>query len=226
MTHVTAASRFSTGFMRHDARPGEITCRTERRLAGRPNGFTLLEALFAIGLLITLTGIGVPLILSSLDASRTHGAARYLSGRLNLARMEAVKRSAYVAVRVEDAQSGYRCTMYADGNRNGVLARDIGLNLDRPIGLSERLDERFPGVVFGVLPGVTAIDSPEPLDSGDPIRFGQSNLVSFSPIGTATAGTFYLHGRQRQQMAVRVLGVTGRVRVLQFDFNSHKWLSQ
>jgi type II secretory pathway pseudopilin PulG len=211
--------------MRPDPARSRVEGRT--RLAGRSAGYSLLEGLFVAGLLVTLGGVSVPLILSSLDASRTQGAARYLAGRLNLARMEAVKRSTYVALRIEGPQSAYRYTFYADGNRNGVRLAEIGRNVDRPIGLPERLDEKFPGVAFGILDGVGAIDESEPLGAGsDPIRFGRSDLISFSPVGSATAGTFYIRGRGKQQMAVRVLGTTGRIRVLRFDFRTREWVRQ
>ncbi len=211
--------------------PARSRVKRRWRLAGRGHsnkaGFSLLEMTFVIGLIVTAVGISVPLLLSGLDAARTRGAARYLAGRLNLARMEAVKRSAYVAVRVEGADTGYRYTFYVDGNRNGVRTREISGRIDRAIKPPERLGDNFSGVVFGILEGVTAIEDSEPLAAGgDPIRFGRSDLLSFSPIGTATAGTFYLHGQGKQQMAVRVLGVTGRVRVLRFDFSTGHWVSQ
>ncbi len=206
--------------------PDPARSRVERRwrLAGRRRGFSLLELLFVVTILGLAAAVTVPGVLAALDASRTSGAARYLSGRLNLARMEAVKRSVYVALRIEGAEVGYRYTFYADGNRNGVLSSDIAAQIDRPMAPAERLDEKFGGVVFGILPGVTNVDDSSVLE-GDPIRFGRSDLLSFSPLGTATAGTFYLHGRHEQR-AVRVLGVTGRVRMLRFDFRTQKWISQ
>jgi hypothetical protein len=183
--------------------------------------------LFTVALIIAISGIAVPSVLSALDASRTWGAAHYLAARLNQARSEAVKRSVFVALKVEPADTGYRYTFYADGNRNGVLTRDIARNVDVPIGLPERLDQKFGGVTFGILPGVSAIDDATPLVAGsDPVRFGQGNLVSFNPNGSATAGTFYIRGQRRQQLAVRVLGVTGRVRVLRYDFGSARWVQQ
>jgi hypothetical protein len=51
------------------------------------------------------------------------------------------------------------------------------------------------------------------LDPADPIKFGASNMVSFSPLGTATPGTFYLAG-DRAQAAVRVTPGSARVRIL------------
>ena len=45
------------------------------------------------------------------------------------------------------------------------------------------------------------------------IRFGRSNMLSCSPMGTATPGTFYLAG-ESAQAAVRVTPGTARVRIL------------
>lgn len=190
-------------------------------------GLTLLEALFVTALLVTLAGTAFPLVASQIDESRTFGAARYLAGRLNFARSEAVKRSAFVALRMEPADTGYRFTFYVDGNRNGLRSRDVTRRVDLPIGLADRLSDKFAGVTFGVVDGVVAIDSTQTMPAGsDPIRFGQTEFVSFNPDGSATAGTFYIRGRGRQQAAVRVLGITGRVRVLRFNFGTRRWMTQ
>ena len=186
---------------------------------------TLLELLVALGLLATLAALAVPLLLSSLDEARTRAAARYLAGRLQLARMEAVKRGANVGLRVESEATGYRYTFYADGNGNGVRSRDIGAGVDRGIWPPEHLQDQFPGVGFGVVDGVTSIDSTEALGAGsDPIRFGNSDILSFSPVGSATSGSLYIRGKRYQQCAVRVLGVTGRIRAVRFDFGTHQWV--
>ena len=51
------------------------------------------------------------------------------------------------------------------------------------------------------------------LDPNDPIQFGRSNMLSFSPLGTATPGTFYLAG-PNAQAAVRVAPGSARVRLM------------
>jgi hypothetical protein len=45
-----------------------------------------------------------------------------------------------------------------------------------------------------------------------------------SPDGTATSGTLYVQG-SRAQYAVRVLGATGRTRVLKYERGSGAWVS-
>jgi hypothetical protein len=57
----------------------------------------------------------------------------------------------------------------------------------------------------------------------DPIRLSGTTLLSFSPYGTATAGTVYVLGRDGTQLAVRVLGVTGRTRVLRYQRSTNSW---
>ena len=55
----------------------------------------------------------------------------------------------------------------------------------------------------GINPGMPAIPPESGRLTGDPIRFGSSDMLSFSPLGTATPGTFYLAG-DGAQAAVRV----------------------
>jgi type II secretory pathway pseudopilin PulG len=188
-------------------------------------GYALLELFYVVALLAIVAAIAVPLGVTAIDSARTSAAARYLAGRLRLARMEALRRSANVGLRIEPGQDD-RCTFYADGNGNGVRTVEIQSGVDYQVWNSERLGEQFPGVRFGLFDGVTEVESTEALGStSDPIRIGSSNILSFSPIGSATSGTLYLRGRNRQQYAVRVLGVTGRVRVLRFDFPSARWVA-
>ena len=80
------------------------------------------------------------------------------------------------------------------------------------------------GVRVGIMEGVAA---PPPdsglLDPADPVRFGRSNMLSFSPLGTATPGTFYLTN-ERVQAAVRVSPGSGRVRLMVYQ--GGKWRNQ
>ena len=59
----------------------------------------------------------------------------------------------------------------------------------------------------------------------DGVRIGTARIATMSPDGTATAGTLYLHGR-RSQFAVRILGTTGRMRVLQYKPASRTWVER
>ena len=189
----------------------------------RPStGASLTEFMFVVAIMITLTGIAVPAMLTGLDAARTAAAARYMAGQVRLARVLAVSRSIRIAIRFERDDRGIRYAFYEDGNANGIRTADITRGVDPRTTPVERIGDRFPGVRFGAADGVNAVGGGA-LGS-DPIRFGRSDILTFTPAGTATSGTVYLLGRSGRQYAVRVLGATGRTRILEFNFGMGKWL--
>jgi hypothetical protein len=164
-----------------------------------------------------LTAVAIPETLTTIDASRALAAARYVSSRAALARMQAVTRSATVAVRFDRDDVGFRLASYADGNYNGVRTRDIEAGVDKVVDPSVRLFELFPGVDFAlVIDGI----------AGDPIQLGASALLSFTATGTSTSGSVYVRGRDGSQYVIRVLGATGRTRLLRYDGRRGEWVTQ
>lgn len=176
-----------------------------------------------IGILLIVGGAAVPLAHGSVERSRVAGAAGYVAGRLAVARMEAVRRSAHVAIRIVQTSGGYSLRSFVDGNANGVLTRDIASGVDAAISAEERLEHHFSGIAFCILPNVSAVDRAEMLETSDPIQIGPTSLVSFNPAGSSTSGTLFVCRASGNQFAVRLLGITGRSRVLRFDFGDRQW---
>jgi type II secretory pathway pseudopilin PulG len=189
-----------------------------------PTGFSLVDLLAAITLFAILTGISAPLLLATLDDLRAFAATRYLSSRLQQARMEAVSRTANVAVRFERDNLGYVYAVYLDGNRNGVLSRDIQTGVDRELERPRRLSEGFSGVEFAALPGLPPVDPSTPPPGDDPVHLGPSGLATFTPRGTSTPGSLYVRGAGRAQYVVRIFGETGKTRILKYDPHGQRWL--
>ena len=187
--------------------------------------FALIELVFVLGLAATLASFAIPQSLASLDDLRAAGAARYLSARLQKTRMEAIVRSSATALRVNRAGGSYGVAVYVDGNRNGVLSKDIETGTDRALGPSERLMDQFPGVDFGAIPGLPPVDQSSTSPGTDPIRLGSSDMAVFTAMGTATAGSFYIRGRRNSQYVVRIFGETGKTRVLKFNLRSGRWMA-
>jgi prepilin-type N-terminal cleavage/methylation domain-containing protein len=196
-----------------------------RRLRGPIPGFTILELLFVLAIAGTLTTIAVPQGLRALDDFRTRAAARYLAQRLGDARLSAIKRSLAHGLRFEPATPDYCYTMVADGNANGLRTLDIQRGVDRTLTQPDTLASHFHDVAFGILEGVPDADG-QPANGSDGVRVGTSRLLAMNADGTSSSGTLYIHGRDRAQYAVRVLGVTGRVRVLKFDHVRRLWIDQ
>ena len=131
-----------------------------------------------------------------------------------MARSYAVTRSAHVALRFTGNGDDVMFQMFLDDNHNGVRTLDIASQVDRALGVPTRLSELFPGVVIGIS---TELGT-------DPVRIGSTNLLSFTPLGTATPGTVYVRGRDGLQLAVRVTGPTGRTRLLRYVPRTREWV--
>ena len=176
------------------------------------SGYSLLELVVALGIILLMGSVALPNILGFRQEIALVGAAQGFKIEFMRARSIATTKNTQTAIRFEADGSGRtNYSTYVDGNYNGVLAADIANGTDPRIAGPFRLDAGQSGVEVGVLP-----DAPSP-DGGrlgsEPIRFGNSRMVSFSPLGTGTPGTFYL--RTRSSMAgVRVTGGSARVRIM------------
>ena len=181
----------------------------------RESGHSLVEVAAALGVMLALAAMAVPWLRAYAVEAHLLGAGRVFKGEFLRTRSIAVRANVQAAIRFEPAPDGtYFYSVYLDGNYNGVLSGDIARGVDRRIAGPRRLDAGAPGVSVAIHPGVPA---PPPdsgtLDPSRPIQFGRSGMLSFSPLGTATPGTFYLAGQGRQA-AVRVTPGSARVRLM------------
>jgi prepilin-type N-terminal cleavage/methylation domain-containing protein len=188
-------------------------------------GMSLIELLFVLSITATLAAVAIPVSTATMDEFRARSAARYVAQQIARLRLEAVKRSSSVGLRFAADGSDYRYTAYADGNANGIRTVDITDGADAPLGGAEMLAWNFPGVQFGIAPGVPDVDG-RAVTSLDGVRIGSARILSLNPTGSATPGTLYLTSARGAQYAVRVLGATGRTRVLKFDRTSNGWIEQ
>jgi hypothetical protein len=177
-----------------------------------------------LALILLVASFSMPSLRAYSQEVHLMGAAQSFRGQFREAYSIAIKRNVETAIRFETGPDGPAYSIYIDGNHNGVLSADIASGRDRRIAGPRPLDADAAGVRVGINPDVPAI----PPDSGildptDPIRFGRSNMLSFSPMGTATPGTFYLAG-DGAQAAVRVTPESARVRIL--FCRGHRWVER
>jgi type II secretory pathway pseudopilin PulG len=180
-----------------------------------------VEVVLALAIVMSLCAIGVPALGHIADAKRTQDAASFFAGQFRMARQRAVMTGRNVAVVFDDVagEVGWRTCL--DGDRDGVSRSDIASGTDRCDAASEAVSFRFPDVRVGYLPGVPGPDGGV---APAPLRFGTAAMAAFSPVGTTTSGTVALRGEGTAQFAVRVAGVTGRTRVLEFDPGRRVWV--
>ena len=188
-------------------------------------GIGLIELLFVLALGLTLTSMAVPLTADVVEETRVASAARNLATRIGGMRIDALKRSTCIGMRFQRAgPDDYSVELFVDGNGNGVRTAEISAGIDVRHGSPERIGDQFPGVLFGLLPGIPDADAQSGTGT-DGVRIGSARILTMSPDGTSSSGTVYVHGR-RTQYAIRVLGATGRTRVLYFHPGKRQWIDK
>jgi prepilin-type N-terminal cleavage/methylation domain-containing protein len=188
-------------------------------------GFGLIEVLFVLALGLTLTSMAVPLTADLVEETRVASAARNLAARIGGMRIDALKRSTCIGMRFQRAGSDdYSFELFVDGNGNGVRTAEISAGIDVRSGSPQRIADQFPGVMFGLLPGIPDADA-QSGTGADGVRLGSARILTMSPDGTSSSGTVYVCGR-RTQYAIRVLGATGRTRVLYFHPGKRQWIDK
>jgi type II secretory pathway pseudopilin PulG len=176
-------------------------------------GFSAVEAVIVIAMILVATAVAVPSVRAHLAAARVLSAGRQFRSEFVRTRFAAIHSGVNYAIRFETCDSGPCYSIYKDGDYDGVLSDDIKAGRDVRTAGPFGLTGKATSVRVGINEGIPEIPPDRGTLSGDPIRFGRSRMISFSPLGTATPGTFYLAG-DKIQGAVRVTGTSPRVRLL------------
>lgn len=185
----------------------------------------MIELLIVMTLALLMAAIAVPATAYSIDTGHARHAAGFMVSRFRLARQQAVygTRSVGVVFDWDASQGRWRFRLCADGNGNGIRRAEIGLGIDRcPEGPYD-LQAMFPGALVAVDPTLAGPEGSTA--SPNPVRFGSSQIASFSPEGSCTAGTLYVRSGRGVQYAVRVGNVSGRTRILRYDTGTRSWVA-
>jgi type II secretory pathway pseudopilin PulG len=188
---------------------------------GSSAGYSLLELVLVLVAATTFISVTLPMTATTTDAERARHAASFVATRFRLARQQAVSRTASVGLVFDLVNGRWVVRVCADGNGNGLRRADVSAGVDPCPEGPHDLETMFPGVRVAV---DSSLQGPggEPASS-DPVRFGASNIASFSPSGSCTAGSLFLRSARNVQYAVRIAGVTGRTRILRYNPAAATW---
>jgi type II secretory pathway pseudopilin PulG len=200
-------------------------CATHQVRCGRraavDEGTSLVELLAALTVISIVTSLAVPATAGVIDRAEVRHAAAFVAAALRSAREDAIRSHRTTAL-VFDATGGrWTFRVCVDDNGNGVRRADLSSGDDHCGDVPIDLGMRFPHVEVVVDNALKGPDDSPP--SADPVRFGASDMASFSPAGSATPGTLFLRSAAGEQYAVRVGNMTGRTRVLRFDEGTGQW---
>ena len=183
-------------------------------------GYSLLECVLGLAFVLSASAVFAPMTAAAVEASHVRQAAGFLASRFRLARQQAAVEGWSEAIAFDLVDGRWIVRACHDGNGNGVRRAELGLADPCPDGPFD-LESLFPRVRVERDPLI-----PDPggqTGSDDPVRFGQNDVASFTPLGTATAGTIYLRSTQQVQYAVRVAGINGRTRILRYRVDTAAW---
>ena len=167
-----------------------------------------------------------PALLAALSRGRVAAAARDLQQELARLRSNAIASHRSVAMRLTWSQGRYVYAFYADGDGDGVRSDDIASGRDPVLAPARDLASRYEGVDFGLLDLAIPEVPPggAPLAPGaDPVRFGRSDIITFSPGGTSSSGTLYVSDGRDTVVAVVLYGGTGRIRIWSYRRERARW---
>ncbi len=189
-------------------------------------GQTLVELVVSFVLVVLGATIAVPLLSGCVRSAALRGVTNRVRCQMLRARAEAMRTGRSTALVFDPGPGlGWSCTIVMDGDGDGVRREDLESGRDFPLETVLQMDENK--ACLGIL---AHIPVPDPSgqgwlggDLGDPVRAGSGNIMTFTPDGTSTSGTLYFSDGQSHMRALRVYGITARVRGLAWKVGWERW---
>ncbi len=190
-------------------------------------GYTIAELAAVLAIVAMAVAVALPAAAMIRDGGRAAAGARTMATILSAQRWKSVAGHRVRGLQFRKVGSTWSWREVADGNGNGLRSAEITRGIDPVLAPDDALFKRVPDVTLGFPPGGPFPEAPpgtETLSAGDdPVRFGRSDLVSFSPVGAASSGTIYVTDGRRGLFAVVLYGPTARLRVWRFRPEDRRW---
>ena len=187
-------------------------------------GRSLLELVFMVALAALVSSAGLGALRHQRAERAGREAARLLMHELQAVAYDARLSATDMAVVLEQPDTGHATfQVLTDGNGNGVKVADVAAGIDRPVGAA-RLAFAEGTARLAIARPVPTTDHSGTLAAGSaPVRFGIAPYISFSPRRTGSSGSIHIRGPEGSQYAIRVLGSTGRLRLLCLNATAFLW---
>jgi hypothetical protein len=190
-------------------------------------GFSAAETALVLALVGLSLAAALPALAERRRAALAAAGARHVAVALAALRWNSAARGTSHGLSFARDERGWLWSEVRDGNGNGLRTGELASGIDRTIRGPLRLEDAVSGITLGFPPGGPFPRVPPgtgPIDDlDDPVQIGATDLLSFSPLGTATGGTIYVTDSRARLFAVVVLGASGRVRVWRYDAARGAW---
>lgn len=189
-------------------------------------GQTLVETVVILVVMGLSSVVAVPMLGTAHREAALRKTTEAVRSQIWRARSDAtVTGRATALVFDRSSGGGWQCSIIQDGDGDGIERCDIAVGKDYLVGRVLELNSDRAGLGF-----VPACDIPDPGGDGflegdldDPVRAGSGDILTFTPRGTATSGTLYFSDGRQMMRAIRVFGITGRIRTLRWKTGWDRW---
>lgn len=190
-------------------------------------GYTLAELLAVLAILSIAVAVSLPAAAMLRDGGRAAAGARSMATLLSAQRWKSVTAHRVRGLQFRKNAGRWSWREVADGNGNGLRSAEIARGVDPVLSEDDALERAVADVTLGFPPVGSFPEAPPGTDTltaaDDPVRFGRSDLISFSPAGSASSGTIYVTDGRRGLYAVVLFGPTARLRVWRFVPEGRRW---
>ena len=158
--------------------------------------------------------------------AHTASAAREFAVLFQALRWKSVNENRNIGLFFEQAGGTWQWWEVRDGNGNGLRSAEVRNGTDVKSSGPHRIETTHRGVRLGFLSGQTVSAIPPQngaLVANDPVHFGRSDLISFSPRGRSSSGTLFITDGRHRLYGVRLYGASTRIRVWLWDDREMQW---
>ncbi len=154
------------------------------------NGFSLVELVLSLAVLLVITTLAIPVVVRSLQAYQLNASASQLAGMLKFTKFDAIRQNTKVSCQI--AQSGSNWIVWVDSNgnlvRDGAEPEMVITGIDTLLPASSVPDPSPISATLG--PGASTLPWMVLSGSNTSITYDQRGVLSF--VGAATVYALYL----------------------------------
>ncbi len=196
-----------------------------RRPRRPTRGITLLELLTTLAILSITAGLTAAAAHAYAGMSSLRAASHEIASVFSQARSRALFRNSYAGVKWIARDGDLTLQIHDDGDGDGVRNDDIDSGVDPLFFGPITVKRRWPKVTVAFIPGFLARDPKgNPVgDLSDPIRFGRSDIASFSPAGDCSPGSVWLGDGRSRQALVRLTPGSAAIGIYEWVGSRRTW---
>lgn len=196
---------------------------TQREPGG--SGFSLAELTTVLAIFACMAMLSIPTAAEISRQLTMRAACNEIATIFTRARAMAAFERRDVGIRWTSVGGEVTFAVYQDMNGNGVLTEEIRKGIDVLVWGPVSMNRRYPGISFSFLPGFMVLDpNGDPIGNlSDPVKFGRSDICTFTPLGNASPGSIYLSNGRNRQAIVRISPSSARIQIFEWETGRKAW---